>query len=121
MKFSDLIRLNISIYTSLDQQQTEIEINLQHNSNTIFMFLRNWRHYEGLEEYNNEEIKIFDSFGDIKAKYKNKWYTDYIKMDNTGIEQKNYLNKIRNIGFQKKILLLSFQKLFIKKFMIFFL
>ena len=49
MTFSDLMRLNIRIYTSLDQQEPEKEINHPHNSGIICILLRNCRHYEGLE------------------------------------------------------------------------
>ena len=88
MNFYDLMRLNISIYTSLDQQEPEIEINHPYNSNTICMFFRNWRHYEGLEKYDKEEIKIFDNYGDIEAKYETNDILTTIKKSNTKIEQK---------------------------------
>ena len=47
----------------------EIEINHLINSSTISLFLRNLRYYEGLEEYDNVEINIFDNFGDNEARY----------------------------------------------------
>ena len=43
---SNLMRLNISIYASLDQQEPEIKINHPHNSGTIIIFLKNWRYYK---------------------------------------------------------------------------
>ena len=48
MAFSDLMRLNISIYISLDQKEHEIKINHPQNSGTISLLLRNNRHYEEL-------------------------------------------------------------------------
>ena len=76
--------------------------------------MRNWRHYEGLEKYNNEEIKIFDNFGDIEA---NDILTT-IKKNNTEIEQKEFLKQNKKYSIQNKILPMSFQKYFMKKFMI---
>ena len=35
---SDLMRLSISIYTSFDQQEPEVEINHPHNSDTISLY-----------------------------------------------------------------------------------
>ena len=49
LAFSDLMRLNISIYTSLDQEEPEFQINHPQNEGEINIFLRNWRHYEGLQ------------------------------------------------------------------------
>ena len=45
--FSDLMRLNINIYTSLDQDSPEFQINHPQNASDINIFLKNWRHYEG--------------------------------------------------------------------------
>ena len=49
LAFSDLMRLNINIYTSLDQEEPEFQINHPQNEGEINIFLRNWRHYEGLQ------------------------------------------------------------------------
>ena len=53
MSFFDLMRLNISIFISLDQLEPVIEINLSHNSDIIRKFLRNLRNSEVLEKYDN--------------------------------------------------------------------
>ena len=74
MAFSDLMRLNICIYTSLDQQEPEIEINHPHNSGTICIFLRNWKYYEGLEKYNNEEINYLIILAILKQNKKKMIY-----------------------------------------------
>ena len=85
MAFSNLMRLNISIFISLYQKVLEIEINYPHNSGTICMFLRNWRHYEGFEKYNNEKIKIFDNFDDIETKCESNDILTTIKKNNIEI------------------------------------
>ena len=61
MAFSDMMRLNISIYTSLEQKFPEIEINHPHNIGVINHFLRNWRHYEGLQKHQEDcdNVKFF--------------------------------------------------------------
>ena len=75
MAFSDMMRLNISIYTSLDQKFPEVEINLPHNIWDINHFLRNWRNYEGLQKhqengynikfYTQEDLKNFNDYNDV--------------------------------------------------------
>ena len=45
---------NISIYSSLDQNFPEVEINHPHNIGVIQIFLRNWRHYEGLQKHQED-------------------------------------------------------------------
>ena len=54
LAFSDLMRLNINIYTSLDQEEPEFQINHPQNEGEINIFLRNWRHYEGLQLLDEE-------------------------------------------------------------------
>ena len=56
LDFSDLMRININIYTSLNQDHQEFAINHPHNTNEINTFLRNWRHYEGLQMHENEQL-----------------------------------------------------------------
>ena len=46
MAFSDLMRINVHIFISLDKITFEFEINHPHNVGIIWIFLRNWRHYE---------------------------------------------------------------------------
>ena len=95
------MRLNISIYISLDQQELDIEINFSHNSGTICVFLRNWRHYEGLEKYNNEEIKIFDHFCDIETKCEANDILITIKKNNFENEQKDFLKQNKKYKYPK--------------------
>ena len=90
--------MNFCIYISLDQQKSDIEINHPHNSGTIGLFLRNLRYYEGLEKYDNVEIKIFDNFGDIETRYKTDDIITKIKKDNTEIVKILKQNK-KNISF----------------------
>ena len=49
-----MMRLNISLYTSLDQNVPEVEINQPHNIGVISLFLRNRRHYEGLQKHQKD-------------------------------------------------------------------
>ena len=52
------MRLNINIYTSLDQKDQELKIDHSQNTGSINIFLRLWRLYEGLQSYNkNDEIQ----------------------------------------------------------------
>ena len=44
LAFSDLIRININIYTSLNQDHSEFKINHSHNTGERNIFLRNWRY-----------------------------------------------------------------------------
>ena len=43
-----------------------------------------------IKKYDNEEIKIFNNFDDIEAKYETNDALTTIKKDNTEIEQKNF-------------------------------
>ena len=62
-----MIRLNISIYISLDQNLLEIEINHPHNTEVINLFLRNWRHYDGLQKHQEDCDKVkFFTMEDLK-------------------------------------------------------
>ena len=57
--FSDLMRLNINMYTSLDQDSPELQINHPQNTGEINSFKNNWRHYEGLQLLDEQnEIRI---------------------------------------------------------------
>ena len=59
LAFSDLMRLNINKYTSLDQYSPEFQINHPQNTGEINIFLKNWRHYEGLQLLDEQnEIQI---------------------------------------------------------------
>ena len=70
-----MMRLNISIYTSLDQKFPEVEINHPHNIGVINFFLKNWRLYEGLQKHQEngynvkfftlEDLKNFNDFNDV--------------------------------------------------------
>ena len=63
IKFSDMMRLNIRIYISLHQIFPEVEINHSHNIGVINLFLRNWRHYEGLQKHqeDGDNVKFYVS------------------------------------------------------------
>ena len=95
MPFFDLMRLNISIFISLDQLEPVIEINLSHNSDIIRKFLRNLRHSEVLEKYDNVKLKVFDNFGDIETRYITYDMLVKIKKDNIEIEQKEFLRHLK--------------------------
>ena len=60
MAFFEMMGFNISIYTSLDQNFPEVEINHSHFIGVINLFLRNWRHYEELQKYqeDGDNVKI---------------------------------------------------------------
>ena len=58
MAFSELMRINIHIFISLDKITFEFEINYPHNVGTIWILLRNRRHYEGLQNIKNEGVVI---------------------------------------------------------------
>ena len=45
------MRLNINIYTSLDQEDSELKIDHPQNACWINIYLRSWRHYEGLQSH----------------------------------------------------------------------
>ena len=49
MTFSDIMRLNISIYTLIDIIFQEAEIGKPLNAEVTNLYLRNWRHYYGLQ------------------------------------------------------------------------
>ena len=42
LAFSDLMRLNINIYTSLNQDSPEFQINNPQNTGEIYIFLKTW-------------------------------------------------------------------------------
>ena len=56
MAFSDMMRLNICIFPSLDQNFPEVEINHPDNIGVINIYLRYWRNYEGLQIIKRMEI-----------------------------------------------------------------
>ena len=59
LAFSDLMKLNINIHTSLDQEDPKFKIYHPQNTSWINIFLRSWRHFEGLQyHYKNDDIKI---------------------------------------------------------------
>ena len=69
LAFSDLMRLNINIFTSLDQDSPEFQINHPQNTGEINIFLKNWRHYEGLQlldEQNEIQISNIEDLKKIK-------------------------------------------------------
>ena len=57
----------IFVYTSLDQNILEIEIYHPYNTEVVSLFLRNWRHYEGLQKHhvNDDNVKFY-SLKDLK-------------------------------------------------------
>ena len=61
MAFFDMMELNISIYTSLDQNFPEVKINHHHFIRVINIFLWNWRHYEELQKHqeDGDNIKFY--------------------------------------------------------------
>ena len=61
MAFFEMMGFNISIYTSLDQNFPEVEINHSHFIGVINLFLRNWRHYEELQKYqeDGDNVKLY--------------------------------------------------------------
>ena len=66
LAFSDLMRLNINIYTSLDQEDQEFKIDHPQNTDWINIFLKSWRKYEGLQSHDkNDDIHI-DSIENLK-------------------------------------------------------
>ena len=59
LAFSDLMRLNINIYTSLNQEDPEFKIDHPQNTGWINIFLRSWRYYEGQQSHDkNDDIQI---------------------------------------------------------------
>ena len=68
--FSDMMRLNISIYTSLDQNFLEVEINHPQYIGVINLLLRNLRHYFGLQKHKEDSDKyIIEYMMTIKMEY----------------------------------------------------
>ena len=53
-----MMGFNISIETSLDQNFHEVEINHPHNIEVLNIFLRNWRHYEGLQKHQEDDDNV---------------------------------------------------------------
>ena len=49
------------------------------------------------------EIKIFNNFGDIEAKYETIDILAKFKKDNTGIEQKELFKQNKKYKFQKQV------------------
>ena len=52
---SDLMRININIYLTRSRS-SKFEINHPHNNRDINIFRRNWRHYEGIQMHENEQL-----------------------------------------------------------------
>ena len=72
LTFSDLMRLNINIYNSLDQKDQEYKIDYSQNTDWINNILRPWRHYEGLQYHDkNDDIQI-DRIENLKILNNNK-------------------------------------------------
>ena len=68
LAFLDLMRLNIKIYTSLDQDDPEFKIDHPQNTGWINIFLRSWRYYGGLQSLDgNDDIQI-DIIENLKIK-----------------------------------------------------
>ena len=67
MAFSDMMRLNIRIYTLLVQNVPEVEINHPHTIGVINLFLRNRRHYEELQKHQEDGDNVkFYTMEDLK-------------------------------------------------------
>ena len=65
LAFSKLTKLNINIYTSLDQVSLEFQINHSQNTDEINIFLKSWRHYECLQlldEQNEIQIRNIEDY-----------------------------------------------------------
>ena len=73
IEFSDLMRININMFTSLDQITPEFEINRPHNiSKFEYFFKRNWRHYEGLQKHQEKGGLVIKTIDDLKISDFNK-------------------------------------------------
>ena len=53
------------------------------------------------KKYENIEIKIFDNFGDIEAKYETNDTLTTIKKDNIDIEQNEFIKQNKKYKFLK--------------------
>ena len=53
-----MMKHKISINTSRDQNFPEFEINHPHNRGVINHFLRKWRHYEGLQKFQEDSYYV---------------------------------------------------------------
>ena len=70
MAFLDMMELNISIYTSLDQNFPEVKINHHLFIRVINIFLWNWRHYEELQKHQEDGDNIkFYTMEDLKISW----------------------------------------------------
>ena len=66
LAFSDLMRLNINIFTSINQEDPKFKIDHPQNTGWVNIFLRSFRHYEGLSShYKNDDIQI-DNIENLK-------------------------------------------------------
>ena len=65
-----MMGLNISIYTSLDQNFPKVEINHPYNIGVINLFFRSWRHYEGLQKHQEDGDNVkFYTMKDLKKSH----------------------------------------------------
>ena len=107
--------MRINIYSSLDQDHPEFEINHPHNTGEINIFQRNLKHYEGLHMYENEqsfEIPVKNEAADINFKPSSLNTKENKKIDNKESVRRNYkTNELKN--HLHSILLMNFFRKFI--------
>ena len=56
LAFSDMVRLNIMLYNSLDSEECYSSINNSSNKNSISMLVTNYNQYHGLKPKDSEEF-----------------------------------------------------------------
>ena len=56
LTFSDMIRLNIMVYNSLDSEECYSSLNNSSNKNSISMLITNYNKYHGLKPKDSEEF-----------------------------------------------------------------
>ena len=65
------MRLNISLYSSLNQNVPEVEINHSHNAEVINFYLRNYRYYEEQQSSKGWEFCIVQHY---ETSQKHQWF-----------------------------------------------
>ena len=122
LAFSDLMRLNINIYTSLDQDSPEFQINHPQNTGEINIFLKNWIHYEGLQLLDEQNEIQISNIEDLKKSNEvlakpPQYMKRNIEMDNQQFVKENK----KSIISQKMQQRIIFQIIIIiKKYLFFF-
>ena len=99
-----MMRLNISIYTSLDQNAPEVEINYPHNIEVISLFLRNWRHYEGLQKHQEDGDNVkFYSMEDLKHSNNDNDVIPNVIKDRKEVKSDEFVKENQMINIYPKI------------------